>query len=64
MRADQAGLDNGDRSWQVRTSSLLWLPAEGCQDWTPGRSNGRAFHEFSAFDEELYPLIELMMIDG
>ena len=33
----EAGLDNGDRSWQVkvRTSSMLWLPAEGCQTGGP-----------------------------
>jgi hypothetical protein len=31
----QAGLDNGDRSWQVRTSFDVWLPAEGCQTGRP-----------------------------
>jgi len=35
----EAGLDNGDRSWQVRTI-VVWLPAEGCQTERPGRSNG------------------------
>jgi hypothetical protein len=36
----KVGLDNGDRSWQVRTSLLLWLPDEGCQTGRPDRSNG------------------------
>jgi hypothetical protein len=36
----EAGLDNGNRSWQVRTSLLLWLPAEGCQTERPDRANG------------------------
>ena len=40
----QAGLDNGDRSWQVRTSFDVWLPAEGCQTGRPAASNGRALH--------------------
>ena|ERR1700678_1649693 len=49
-----AGLDNGDRSWQVRTSLLLWLPAEGCQTGHPGRSNGPDIRCVPAFEEELY----------
>jgi hypothetical protein len=48
----QAGLDNGDRSWQVRTS--VWLPDEGCQTERPDRSNGPGTRCVPAFDEELY----------
>jgi hypothetical protein len=36
----EAGLDNGDRSWQGKTSLLCGLPAEGCQTERPDRSNG------------------------
>ena len=31
----ETGLDNGDRSWQVRTSFDVWLPAQGCQTGRP-----------------------------
>jgi hypothetical protein len=34
----QAGLDNGNGSWQVKTSSNVWLPAEGCQTGRPDAS--------------------------
>jgi hypothetical protein len=50
----QAGLDNGDRSWQVRTSFEVWLPAEGRQTGRPAASTAGHSIEFSAFDEELY----------
>ena len=47
--ARQAGLDNGDRSWQVRTSSLsgdlLKVASTG-----PGRSNGRGPIPLPAFE--------------
>ena len=61
----QAGLDNGDRSCQVRTSSLLWLPAEGCQNWTPGRFQRPGTPLSSPPSTKNFtPLIALMMIDG
>jgi hypothetical protein len=50
----EAGLDNGDRSWQVKTSFVVWLPAEGCQTERPDRSNGPGTRCVPAFDEELY----------
>lgn len=63
-RRQQAGLDNGDRSWQVRTSSLLWLPAEGCQNWTPGRFQRPGIPLSSPpSTKNFIPLIELMTID-
>ena len=31
----QAGLDNGNESWQVRTSFDRWQPVEGCQARAP-----------------------------
>jgi hypothetical protein len=60
----QAGLDNGDRSWQVRTSLLCGYLLEGRQTGRPGRSNGRAPCDFPAFDENFTPLAEMLMIDG
>ncbi len=60
----QAGLDNGERSWQVGTSLLcgyllkVAIPASG-------RSNGRTRLCFiPAFDEELYTCGFRLMIDG
>jgi hypothetical protein len=60
----QAVLDNGDRSWQVRTSFDVWLPAEGRQTGRPAASNGRATPRVPAFDDKLTPSAELLMIDG
>jgi hypothetical protein len=50
----QAGLDNGNGSWQVRTIFAVWLPAEGCQTGRPVASNDRTSQLRSRFDEELY----------
>ena len=59
----KAGLDNGDRSWQVRTSLLWWLPDEGCQTGRPDRADGPGTRCVPALDEELYQ-VPRWMIDG
>ncbi len=41
------GLDNGDRSWQVKNQFDVWLPAEGCQTERPDRANGPGTRWFS-----------------
>ncbi len=58
-----AGLDNGNRSWQVRTSFDAWPPAKGCQagTWTvarPGSSLVPPCHI------DLTPSMTYLMIDG
>jgi hypothetical protein len=60
----QAGLDNGDRSWQVRTSFDVWLPAEGCQTGCSAASNGRAPQTFPPSTKNFIPSGKLLMIDG
>jgi len=48
------GLDNGDRSWQVKTSLLCgYLLKVARLDARPLPTAGHSI-EFSAFDEELY----------
>jgi hypothetical protein len=54
-RRQQAGLDNGDRSWQVRTSFDVWLPAEGCQTGRPAASTA-GHPKRSRLRRELYTL--------
>jgi hypothetical protein len=51
----QAGLDNGDRSWQVRTSFDVWLPAEGRQTGRPAASTA-GHPKRSRLRRELYTL--------
>ena len=56
----ETGLDNGNRSWQVRTSLLLWLPAEGCQTERPDRSNGPGTRCFPRPRRRTLSVAELM----
>jgi len=53
-RLQHAGLDNSDRSWQVRTSLFVWLPAEGRQTGRPAAPTAGHPNVSPAFEEELY----------
>jgi hypothetical protein len=50
----QAGLDNGDRSWQVRTSLLCGYLMKVARLEARAAPTARASDAFPAFDEELY----------
>jgi hypothetical protein len=50
----EAGLDNGDRSWQVKTSSLCGYLMKVARLDTRTAPTVRAPDAFPAFDEELY----------
>ena len=50
----QAGLDNGDRSWQVRTSSMCGYLLKVARLSARTASTVRVPDVFPAFDEELY----------
>ena len=50
----QAGLDNGDRSWQVRTSSMCGYLLKVARLSARTALTVRALDAFPPFDEELY----------
>jgi hypothetical protein len=50
----QAGLDNGDRSWQVRTSLLCGYLMKVARLDARAAPTARTSEAFPAFDEELY----------
>jgi len=50
----QAGLDNGDRSWQVRTSLLCGYLMKVARLDARAAPTARTSDAFPAFDEELY----------
>jgi hypothetical protein len=59
-----AGLDNGDRSWQVRTSSDVWLPAEGRQTGRPAALTAGHPVIFPPSTKNSTPSPRMLMIDG
>jgi len=50
----EAGLDNGDRSWQVRTSLLCGYLMKVARLDARAAPTARTSEAFPAFDEELY----------
>jgi hypothetical protein len=50
----EAGLDNGDRSWQVRTSLLCGYLMKVARPDARAAPTARTSEAFPAFDEELY----------
>jgi hypothetical protein len=53
----QAGMDKGNRLWQVRTSFDAWWPAAGLPSRNPAVASGGVPHAdcFPAFDNEVTP---------